>query len=131
MQVLLPFTTMELAILRCLQTAPSQIHPLSWALMKAFQLWCQAKKCGASGPLFFNLFHVSFFEVDGLYGFALFTQPQKLFEEFGDLPSDFLRRFYFMSPKTSISHDHLCKMTATDDQGTLEREFCRSCFRKY
>jgi hypothetical protein len=61
MQVLLPFTTMELAVLRCLRIAPSQIHLSSWALMKAFQFWCQAKKSGESGPLFFNLFHVSFF----------------------------------------------------------------------
>jgi hypothetical protein len=70
--------------------------------------------------------------VDDLYGFVRFTHPQKLFEEFGDLPSDFLRRFYSVSLKTSISHDHLCKMTATDDQGfALEGEFCCSRFRKY
>jgi hypothetical protein len=40
MNLWLPFTGFEFAVLKVLNVAPSQLHPNSWAFVKAFELVC-------------------------------------------------------------------------------------------
>ncbi|MCI80661.1 hypothetical protein A2U01_0101932, partial [Trifolium medium] len=60
---------------------------------------------------------VSRFIENGRYGLISFTQPKRLFDDFGDIPADFLRRYYSVGPTDSRGHVHLCKMPPTDEQG--------------
>jgi hypothetical protein len=55
--VTIPFSEFEVAVMNRLNIAPSQLHPLGWAFVKAFQFFCEAVKGGkVTNCLFFNIF---------------------------------------------------------------------------
>ena len=57
----IPFTDFEVDVLRTINIAPSQLHPNSWAFMKAFERICEVLYIVPTIGLFF-----SFFEVKGV-----------------------------------------------------------------
>ncbi|MCI18248.1 hypothetical protein A2U01_0039401, partial [Trifolium medium] len=94
-QVSLPFTKFEVFVLNFLMVAPSQIHPFGWALIKAYQFWFAHMRWRLALRLFFTLFHVTRHKEGGRFGLISFNQSDRLFEDFTDIPEDFLRRFYW------------------------------------
>ncbi|MCI06342.1 hypothetical protein A2U01_0027401, partial [Trifolium medium] len=82
--------------------------------------------------LFFTLFHVTRHKEGGRFGLIGFNQPDRFFEDFTDIPEDFLLRFYWVSP-IGRGHDHLCTLAPTDDYGwPLDGgDLCSRKFRKY
>ncbi|MCI31614.1 hypothetical protein A2U01_0052826, partial [Trifolium medium] len=46
-----------------------------------------------------------------------FTQPKRLFDDFEDIPADFLRRYYSIGPTDSRGHIYMCNMPPTHEQG--------------
>ncbi|MCI11898.1 hypothetical protein A2U01_0033000, partial [Trifolium medium] len=130
MQVTLPFTKFKLELLNILRVAPSQIHPSGWALIKAYQFWFQYVKGKVPIWLFLNLFRVSHFKEGGRYGLIGFTQPKRLFEDFRDIPIDFLRRYYSVGPNGRRGHIHLFEMPPVDEEG-FHLEECGTCVRKF
>lgn len=55
LDVNVPFSGFEMRVLTHLKIMPSQLHPLSWALMKVFQLCCEYKGNQPSLHLFFTI----------------------------------------------------------------------------
>jgi len=53
-----PFNSFELGVLRHLKVALSQLHPFSWAFVKACQFWCEYKRRRPIFCHFFTLFGV-------------------------------------------------------------------------
>ena len=58
MGLCLPLSDFEVAILRHLHVALSQLHPNGITFMRAFQIVCDYLKIGATIPLFFYCFHI-------------------------------------------------------------------------
>ncbi|RDX98997.1 hypothetical protein CR513_18026, partial [Mucuna pruriens] len=54
----LPFTSFEQSVLRALNVAPSQLHPNSWAFVRAFELLCEDLGHAPSLGVFFWFFRV-------------------------------------------------------------------------
>lgn len=52
---MLPFTIFEVRLLSHMRIAHSKLHPLSWALTKAFEYWCEYQKSAPTVRLFFVL----------------------------------------------------------------------------
>jgi len=64
---MLPFTSFEVRLLSHLRIAPSKLHPLSWALTKAFEYWCEYQKSAPTVRLFFVLdqvMHITVGKID-------------------------------------------------------------------
>lgn len=53
-----PFSNFELGMLRHLRVSTSQLHHLSWAFVKVFQVCCEYKGRRPILRLFFTLFEV-------------------------------------------------------------------------
>jgi hypothetical protein len=54
----LPFTDFELAILNALNVAPTQLHPNSWAFVKAFELVCLGLDLEPRLGVFFHFYQI-------------------------------------------------------------------------
>jgi hypothetical protein len=54
----LPFTDFELAILNALNVAPTQLHPNGWAFVRAFELVCLGLDLEPRLGVFFHFYHV-------------------------------------------------------------------------
>ncbi|MCH79915.1 hypothetical protein A2U01_0000676, partial [Trifolium medium] len=129
LRVSLPFTKFEVSVLNFLMVAPSQIHPSGWAFFKAYQFWFAYAHRRLSLRLFFTLFHVTRSKEGGCFGLISFNQPDRLFEDFTDIPDDFLHRFYWVSP-VGRDHNRQCTLAPTDDHGWL-LNFADVCSRKF
>ena len=51
-----PFADWQMAVLRQIQCAPTQIHPNAWASMQAFDVLCRAAGLTPTMPLFLHLY---------------------------------------------------------------------------
>jgi hypothetical protein len=54
----LPFTEFEMSSLSALNVAPSQLHPNSWAFVKAFELLCLGLDLEPRLGVFFYFYHI-------------------------------------------------------------------------
>ncbi|KAK2368548.1 hypothetical protein QL285_081735 [Trifolium repens] len=54
----LPFTEFELALLNALNVAPTQLHPNGWAFVKAFELVCLGLDLEPRLGVFFHFYHI-------------------------------------------------------------------------
>jgi hypothetical protein len=54
----LPFTDFELALLNALNVAPTQLHPNSWAFVKAFELVCLGLDLEPRLGVFFHFYYI-------------------------------------------------------------------------
>ena len=58
MRLRLPFSDFQIAVFNHLELSPSQLHPNSFGLIKAFELTCEYLKIGATIHLFLYIFHL-------------------------------------------------------------------------
>ncbi|MCH86858.1 hypothetical protein A2U01_0007718 [Trifolium medium] len=75
-----PLSPFEVGVLNHLRICPSQLHPLSWALVRAFAFWCEWAGSEPSVPLFFSFFGVLRTSSDSSknQGFVSFQQKPKM-----------------------------------------------------
>ncbi|GAU22818.1 hypothetical protein TSUD_142590 [Trifolium subterraneum] len=71
----LPFNPFECQILRVLNVAPCELHPNSWALLKAFQIACEGLDLVPTAEIFFCFFHVKNVSPHSLVSIS--SQPNK------------------------------------------------------
>ncbi|GAU28740.1 hypothetical protein TSUD_372480 [Trifolium subterraneum] len=71
----LPFNFFECQILRVMNVAPCQLHPKSWAFLKAFQVACKGLDLVPTAGVFFYFFHVKNVSPHSLISIS--SQPNK------------------------------------------------------
>ncbi|GAU16312.1 hypothetical protein TSUD_299440 [Trifolium subterraneum] len=71
----LPFNSFECQILRAINVAPCQLHPNSWAFLKAFQIACEGHSLVPTVGVFFCFFHVKNVSPHSLISIS--SQPNK------------------------------------------------------
>ncbi|GAU39438.1 hypothetical protein TSUD_290040 [Trifolium subterraneum] len=71
----LPFNSFECQILRVVNVAPCQLHPNSWAFLKAFQIACEDLDVVPTVGIFFCFFHVKNVSPHSLVSIS--SQPNK------------------------------------------------------
>ncbi|XP_057431497.1 uncharacterized protein LOC130724309 [Lotus japonicus] len=88
LNIKLPFSEFECDVLRTLKVAPTQLHPNSWAYVRAFSILCRNYKINPSARLFFCFFErmfsrkgwVSLIRIPGKSILSLFTSSYKNFK---------------------------------------------------
>ncbi|GAU30211.1 hypothetical protein TSUD_67630 [Trifolium subterraneum] len=71
----LPFKFFECQVLRVMNVAPCQLHPNSWAFLKAFQVACEGLDLVPTSGVFFSFFHVKKVSPHSLISIS--SQPNK------------------------------------------------------
>ncbi|RDX80200.1 hypothetical protein CR513_39282, partial [Mucuna pruriens] len=95
--VKLPFTHFERAVLQALNVAPTQIHPNSWAFVRAFELFCEDLRRAPTLSVFFWFF--SLCKTDKVGWTSLSSRPRrKLFKPFLESYKTFKTRFFRVAP---------------------------------
>jgi hypothetical protein len=90
MNLWLPFTGFEFAVLKVLNVAPSQLHPNSWAFVKAFELVCLGLGLEPRLGVFFHFYYVKSLSAGKLVSLScqpnrgLFTLYASNFKNFKD-----------------------------------------------
>jgi len=98
----LPFSDFKREMLHWTKLSPSQIHPNSYAFMRAFELVCDYLRIPASKNVLF-----SFFTVQRAADWVSFRQTQKMFEIFAGKVRSFKERFFLVRPKSEAALDTL------------------------
>jgi len=100
----LPFSDFQRKVFRWTKLSPSQIHPNSYAFMRAFELVCQYLRV----PPFKNVFY-TIFTVQRGADWVSFRQTKKMFDIFAGKVQSFKERFFFMRPKSETALSSLLK----------------------
>jgi hypothetical protein len=88
-----PFTNFEFAILQALNVAPSQLHPNSWAFVKAYELVCLGLGLEPRLGVFFHFYYVKSLSVGKLV--SLSSQPNRsLFTLYASHVKNFRNTFF-------------------------------------
>jgi len=98
----LPFLDFQQEVLCWTKLSPSQIHPNSYAFMRAFELVCDYLRILASNNVFFTIFTVQ----RGAY-WVSFRQTHKMFEIFVGKVRSFKECFFLVRPKNEATLDTL------------------------
>jgi len=83
----LPFTRFERELLTELDTAPAQLHPNSWAFIRAYQILCSHLGLPASVDVFLFLFEAKnpgdrlWISLNGIAGRSIFTIFQQSYKD--------------------------------------------------
>jgi hypothetical protein len=107
----LPFSNFQREVLRWTKLSPTQIHPNSYAFMRAFELLCDYLRIPASKNVFF-----SFFTVQRGTDWVSFRQTQKMFEIFAGKVRNFKERFILIRPSSAAALDNLLEATKDGEQ---------------
>ena len=95
----LPFSEFQMAVLCHLDLAPTQLHPNSFAFIRAFELTCEYLEIGVTLPLFFHVFHIQRQRtVEGKFGWVSLKQVKKMFKAFSESIRTFKGRYYIVEP---------------------------------
>ncbi|RDX88933.1 hypothetical protein CR513_29409, partial [Mucuna pruriens] len=98
--VKLPFTHFERAILQLLNVAPTQLHPNSWAFVRAFELLCEDLGKAPTLGVFFWFFTIK--KTDKVGWTSHSSRPKrKLFKPFLESYKLFKTRFFRVAPSDS------------------------------
>ncbi|RDX92962.1 hypothetical protein CR513_24842, partial [Mucuna pruriens] len=98
--VKLPFTHFERAILQALNVAPTQLHPNSWAFVRAFELLCEDLGKAPTLGVFFWFFTVK--KTNKVGWTSLSSRPRrKLFKPFLESYKSFKTCFFKVAPSDS------------------------------
>jgi hypothetical protein len=108
-----PFSNFQRDVLRWTKLSPTQIHPNSYAFMRAFELLCDYLRIPASKNVFF-----SFFTVQRGANWVSFRQTQKMFEIFAGKVRSFKERFFLVRPKSVAALHNLLEVA---EDGVRER----------
>ncbi|RDX99701.1 hypothetical protein CR513_17218, partial [Mucuna pruriens] len=96
----LPLTAFEQTILRALNVAPTQLHPNSWAFVRAFELLCEDLEQAPSLGVFFWFFRVK--KTPKVGWMSLSSRPnQKLLKPFLESFKIFKDKFFKICPGKS------------------------------
>ena len=98
----LPFSDFQREMLCWTKLSTSQIHPNSYAFMRAYELVCDYLRISASKNVFF-----SFFTVQRGADWVSFRQTHKMFEIFAGKARSFKERFFLVRPKSEAALDTL------------------------
>jgi len=98
----LPFSNFQREMLRWTKLSPSQIHPNSYAFMRAFELVCDYLRIPTSKNVFFF-----FFTVQRGANWVSFRQTQKMFEIFAWKVRSFKESFFLVRPRSEAALDTL------------------------
>ncbi|RHN40842.1 hypothetical protein MtrunA17_Chr8g0359391 [Medicago truncatula] len=101
----LPFSEFQREMLCWTKMSPLQIHPNSYAFMRAFELLCVYLCLPASKNVFF-----SFFTVQSGTDWVSFRQTQKMFEVFAGKVRSFKERFFLVRLRSAAALDTLFKV---------------------
>jgi len=94
----LPFSDFQREVFRWTKFSPSQIHPNSYAFMRAFKLVCNYLKVPAFKIVFFTIFIVQRGN-----DWVSFRQTKKMFEIFAGKVQSYKERFFFIRPKSEAA----------------------------
>ena len=94
----LPFSDFQHEVLCWTKLSPSQIHPNSYAFMRAFKLVYEQLKI----PVFKNVFF-AIFTVQRGNDWVSFRQTKKMFEIFTGKVRSFKERFFLVKPKSEVA----------------------------
>ena len=94
----LPFSDFQREVFRWTKLSPSQIHPNSYAFMRAFELVCEYLKI----PVFKNIFFTIFMVQRG-NDLVSFRQTKKMFDIFAGKVRSFKERFFLIRPKSDAA----------------------------
>ncbi|RDX61925.1 hypothetical protein CR513_59798, partial [Mucuna pruriens] len=98
----LPFTSFERSVLRVLNVAPTQLHPNSWAFVRAFELLCEDLGKAPSLGVFFWFFTPR--KTDRVGWTSLSNRPKRsLLRPFSESYKGFKDRFFRVAPQDSNS----------------------------
>jgi hypothetical protein len=117
----LPFSNFQREVLRWTKLSPTQIHPNSYAFMRAFELLCDYLRIPASKNVFF-----SFFTVQRGVDWVSFRQTQKMFEIFAGKVRNFKEHFFLIRPTSTAALDNLLEVAKDGDQE--RRPFFHLCW---
>ncbi|RHN38538.1 hypothetical protein MtrunA17_Chr0c01g0489631 [Medicago truncatula] len=117
----LPFSEFQREMLRWTKLSPSQIHPNSYAFMRAFELMCDYLHLLVSKNVFF-----SFFTVKGGTDWVSFRLTQKMFEVFAGKVQSFKERFFLVHLRSATALDSLLEGVRDGVQG--RRPFFSLCW---
>jgi len=135
--VRLPFTPFERELLTEINTAPAQLHPNSWAFVRAFQILCGYLGILPSVDVFLHFFEVkkqgksfwvSFFGIAGRILLSLFQNSYKSWK------GKFFRVCCAKHDPTALDgfplywteHPKLLKAKALDELSPADREVCKA-----
>jgi len=102
----LPFSDFQREMLRWTKLSPSQIHPNSYAFMRAFELVCDYLRIPVSKNVIFTIF-----TVQRGTDWVSFRQTQKMFEIFVGKVWSLKERFFLVRPKSDAALDTLLEAT--------------------
>jgi hypothetical protein len=117
----LPFSNFQREVLHWTKLSPTQIHPNSYAFMRAFELLCDYLRIPTSKNVFF-----SFFTVQRGTDWVSFRQTQKMFEIFAGKIRSFKERFFLVWPKSTAAQDNLLQAAKEGEQE--RRPFFHLCW---
>ena len=86
----LPFSDFQWEVLRWTKLSPSQIHPNSYAFMRAFELVCQYLGVPPFKNVFFTIFTIQ-------------RGAEKMFEIFAGKVRSFKERFFLVRPRSEAT----------------------------
>lgn len=96
MYVRLPLTRFQMEVLRCLNVAPSQLHPNSWGYIQAFGVLCQALGIRPTAKMFLHFFKT---RPNAKRGWVSLSSMSKnsIFHLFAESYKDFKNHFFKVS----------------------------------
>ena len=104
------FLDFQMSVFRCTKLSPGQIHPNSYAFMRAFELVCEYLEVVPSKNVFFALFNVQRgVERGGGYKSVSFRQKEKMFNIFAGNVRSFMERFFLVRPKSEEALNNLLR----------------------
>ncbi|RDX60355.1 hypothetical protein CR513_61506, partial [Mucuna pruriens] len=102
LRIQLPFTHFERSVLRALNVAPTQLHPNSWAFVRAFELLCEDLGKAPSLGVFFWFFGSR--KTDRVGWTSLSNRPKRsLLRPFSESYKGFKDRFFRVAPQNPNS----------------------------
>jgi len=102
-----PFNSFELGVLHHLKVAPSQLHPLSWAIVKVYQFWCEYKHRRPNFRLFFTLFGVRRNSDAIANSWVELYQRVRFFEDYADPLENWKHKYLLVRPVSRQVHESI------------------------
>ncbi|MCH82910.1 hypothetical protein A2U01_0003723, partial [Trifolium medium] len=113
-----PLCPFEVGVINHLRICPSQLHPLSWAHVRAFKYWCECVGSSPTVPLFFSYFTVVRTNSDPGKDQGLITLRQKKSKMWTQYVDSFkweLDEYFLVGSRHAEAHNCLCVVNPIGD----------------
>jgi len=104
----LPLSSFQREVLRWTKLSPAQIHPYSYAFMRAFELVCQHLGVTHLKNFFFALFSV---QRGGGFAWVSFRQKEKMIDIFVGKVRSWKERYFLVKPRNVAALNNLLRPT--------------------